>query len=86
MDIPLNPPKIDHNKNYKRICQAGIKFFSCVYNFKPFNNLVIACHRLYLKNEGYDDKEIKFILMIHAAIMRGTVRKELRKCERQYER
>lgn len=83
MDIPLSPSKIDHTKNYKKICRAGIIFFSSIYNFKPVNNLVKACHQLYLKNQGYDADEIRFILMIHGAIMRGTIRKELRKCERK---
>ncbi len=78
MDIPLDPSKI-----YKKIFRAGIIFFSSIYNFKSFNNLLTACHKLYLKNQGYDSDEIRFILMIHGAIIRGTIRKELRKCERE---
>lgn len=80
MDINLYAPEINHTKNYKKICRAGIQFFSSLYHFKPINDLIKACHKLYLKNKGYEPHEIRFILMIHAAIMRGTIRKEIRRC------
>jgi hypothetical protein len=83
MDINLYASKINHTKKYKKICRAGINFFSSVYHFEPVNALIKACQKIYLKNKGYGPHEIRFILMIHGAIMRGTLRKEARRCREQ---
>lgn len=83
MDTSLSYSEIDYSKKYKKICQAAIRFFASVYNFKPLNEIVTACHKLYLKKQGYTEKEIRFILMIHAAIMRGFIQRETRRCQKR---